>query len=72
MIIYYQSNRKVPRRRNRVKEEAPPKRVDVILRNEEAKMFTLFKKKLEEATGFPTLPNTAVITWLLKNNTLSE
>lgn len=55
-----------------MKEETPPKRVDVVLRNEEAKLFALFKKKLEEATGFPTLPNTAVITWLLKNNTLSE
>jgi hypothetical protein len=48
------------------------KRIDVKLLNDDAEVFEEFKKTLEEKTGFSGLTNTAVIKWLINNNTLVE
>jgi len=48
------------------------KRIDVKLLNDDARAFEVFKKTLEEKTGFDSLNNTDVIKWLIKHNTLGE
>lgn len=54
------------------KKNDVPRRIDVKLLNDDADIFETFKKLLEEKTGFTGLTNTAVIKWLINNNSLSE
>ena len=52
--------------------DTTPKKIEMKLLDDDARVFYTFKKALEEKTGFDNLNNTDVIKWLIKNTNLGE